>query len=218
MLTEEFAGVIVEVVQGEGGLAPMTRPFAQALNEACARSNAILIADEVQTGLARTGTFYASEGVGLQPDLITLAKPLAGGLPLSAVLIAKKINCLIHQGDHGTTFGGGPVTTAVASQVWKILSDPHFVARVKESGTWLREGLEGLRVRHPTQVGELRGKGLLQGFRYTGGEVKDLLDRAREKGILLLRSGADVVRIAPPLIITRGEIEKGILLIEEALG
>ena len=218
ILTEEFAGVIVEVVQGEGGLAPMTEEFARALNESCRRCNAILIADEVQTGLARTGTFYASEGVGLQPDIITLAKPLAGGLPLSAVLISEKINRLIHLGDHGTTFGGGPVTTAVALQVWNIVSDPNFVARVKESGTWLRNGLEGLQSRHPLKVGELRGKGLLQGFRYLGGDVKDLLDRARERGILLLRSGADVVRMAPPLVISHRDIERGIQLIEEALG
>jgi acetylornithine/N-succinyldiaminopimelate aminotransferase len=217
-LAEDFAGVIVEVVQGEGGLIPMTREFAAALNDCSRRCNVILIADEVQTGLARTGTFYASEGVGLQPDIITLAKPLAGGLPLSAVLISEKINRLIHLGDHGTTFGGGPVTTAVASQIWKIVGDPAFVSRVQESGAWLRSGLEGLQSRHPLKVGELRGKGLLQGFRFLGGDVKDLLDRAREKGILLLRSGTDVARIAPPLVITHREIDKGIQLIEEALG
>ncbi len=216
-MTDDFAGVIVEVVQGEGGLAPMTEEFARALNDFCRRSNAILIADEVQTGMGRTGTFYASEGVGLQPDIITLAKPLAGGLPLSAVLISQKINCLIHAGDHGTTFGGGPVTTAVAAQVWKIITEPAFMDHVKEAGTALREGLSALRARHPQQVGDLRGKGLLQGFRYLGGEMKDLLDRARDRGILLLRSGADVVRLAPPLIISHTEIEQGIHMIEEAL-
>jgi len=217
VMTDDFAGVIVEVVQGEGGLAPMTEEFARALNDFCRRSNAVLIADEVQTGMGRTGTFYASEGVGLQPDIITLAKPLAGGLPLSAVLISQKINCLIHAGDHGTTFGGGPVTTAVAAQVWKIITEPAFMDHVKEAGTALREGLSALRARHPQQVGDLRGKGLLQGFRYLGGEMKDLLDRARNRGILLLRSGADVVRLAPPLIISHTEIEQGIHMIEEAL-
>ena len=133
-LTEEFAGVIVEVIQGEGGLAVMTPEFARALNQACARTGAILIADEVQTGMARTGTFYASEGVGLQPDIITLAKPLGGGLPFSAVLIPEKVNDLIHQGDHGTTFGGGPVTTAVAGKVWETVSRPEFVRHVRETG------------------------------------------------------------------------------------
>lgn len=216
-LTEDFAGVIVEVVQGEGGLAAMTPEFARALNDACARCNVILIADEVQTGLARTGAFYASEGVGLRPDIITLAKPLAGGLPLSAVLIPKKINDLIHLGDHGTTFGGGPVTTAVAGRVWEIVSAPGFVRHVKEMGDLLQQGLERIRQRHSTVMGEVRGRGLLLGFVYTGGEVTALLDRLRERGMLALRSGVNVIRIAPPLVITEKEIRKGIEIIEEAL-
>jgi len=216
-LTDEFAGVIVEVVQGEGGLAAMTPAFAEALNEACARTGAILIADEVQTGMARTGTFYASDGVGLKPDLITLAKPLGGGLPLSAVLIPEKINTLIHASDHGTTFGGGPVTTAVAKKVWDAVSAPDFISHVREMGGVLQRGIESIKAAYPQKVGELRGKGLLRGFEYTGGEVKDLLEALRAHGMLALRSGANVVRIAPPLVITQKEIETGISLIKEAL-
>ena len=215
-LTEQFAGVIVEVIQGEGGLACMTPEFAQALNELCRKTNAVLIVDEVQTGITRTGTFYASEGVGLEPDLITLAKPLAGGLPLSAVLIPEKIHELIHLSDHGTTFGGGPVTTAVALKVWETVSQPGFLARVKESGDLLSEGLERLKARH-ANVGAIRGRGLLQGFEYTGGEVKDLLARLQQRGMLALRTGANMLRIAPPLVITKTEILKGIDIIEEAL-
>jgi acetylornithine/N-succinyldiaminopimelate aminotransferase len=216
-LTEDFAGVIVEVIQGEGGLAEMTPEFARALNEGCARTGAILIADEVQTGMARTGTFYASEGVGLEPDIITLAKPLGGGLPLSAALIPEKVHALIHLGDHGTTFGGGPVTTAVAGKVWEKVSRPEFVERVRETGEQLRKGLERIKSAHPEKIGDLRGRGLLRGFEYTGGEVKDFLDTLRERGMLALRSGTNVVRIAPPLVITGREIETGIRLIEEAL-
>jgi acetylornithine/N-succinyldiaminopimelate aminotransferase len=215
-LTEQFAGVIVEVIQGEGGLACMTPEFAQALNELCRKTRAVLIVDEVQTGITRTGTFYASEGVGLEPDLITLAKPLAGGLPLSAVLIPEKIHELIHLSDHGTTFGGGPVTTAVALKVWETVSAPGFLARVKESGDLLSQGLERLKTRH-ANVGAIRGRGLLQGFEYTGGEVKDLLARLQQKGMLALRTGANMLRIAPPLVITKTEIQKGIDIIEEAL-
>jgi acetylornithine/N-succinyldiaminopimelate aminotransferase len=215
-LTNEYAGVIVEVIQGEGGLSCMTPEFAQALNEACRKTNAILIVDEVQTGIARTGTFYASEGVGLEPDLITLAKPLAGGLPLSAVLIPDRIHDVIHLGDHGTTFGGGPVTTAVALKVWETVSQPGFLARVREAGDFLSQGLEGLKSRH-ANVGEIRGRGLLRGFEYKGGEVKDLLARLQQKGMLALRTGANMLRIAPPLVITKNEIQKGIDIIEEAL-
>ena len=205
ILTDEFAGVIVEVIQGEGGLAAMTPEFARALNEACARTGAILIVDEIQTGMARTGTFYGSEGVGLRPDIVTLAKPLAGGLPLSAVLIPKKVNCLIHQSDHGTTFGGGPVTTA------------EFVRNVKDMGEILEQGLMSIKAAYPDKVGELRGRGLLRGFEYLGGEVKDFLDALRARGMLALRAGANVVRIAPPLVISTKEIETGITLIKEAL-
>jgi acetylornithine/N-succinyldiaminopimelate aminotransferase len=215
-LTNEFAGVIVEVIQGEGGLACMTPEFAQALNEACRKTNAILIVDEVQTGITRTGTFYASEGVGLEPDLITLAKPLAGGLPLSAVLIPDRIHDVIHLSDHGTTFGGGPVTTAVALKVWETVSQPGFLARVREAGDFLSQRLEGLKSRH-ANVGEIRGRGLLRGFEYKGGEVKDLLARLQQKGMLALRTGANMLRIAPPLVITKNEIQKGIDIIEEAL-
>jgi acetylornithine/N-succinyldiaminopimelate aminotransferase len=216
ILTDEFAAVIVEVIQGEGGLASMTPAFAQALNETCRTKGAMLIVDEVQTGITRTGTFYASEGVGLQPDMITLAKPLAGGLPLSAVLIPEKIHEQIHLGDHGTTFGGGPVTTAVAMKVWQTVSAPGFLPHVNAMGEVLRKGLEGLKARHAS-IGDLRGRGLLQGFEYSGGEMKDLLARLQQKGLLVLRSGTNVVRIAPPLVISAKEIQKGIDIIEEAL-
>ena len=215
-LDERVAGVIVEVIQGEGGLRSMTAEFAQALNEGCRKAGAILIADEVQTGLCRTGTFYGSQGVGLEPDIITLAKPLAGGLPLSAALIPAKVNDLIHAGEHGTTFGGGPVTTAVAAQVWKVVSRPEFAPRVQALGALLRKELEGLKARR-TQVGVLLGRGLLQGFEYTGGDVKDLLGRLQGRGLLVLRSGTNIVRLAPPLVITEKEIMKGIAIIEEEL-
>lgn len=217
LLTSDFAGVIVEVIQGEGGLDGMTPEFARALNDACRTRNAVLIADEVQTGLGRTGALYASETVGLQPDLITLSKPLGGGLPLSAVLISEKVHEVIHQGDHGTTFGGGPVTTAVAGQVWRTITRPEFLVHVQEMGQVLGDGLELLHGRHPNTVGSVRGRGLLRGFEYTGGEVKDFLDRLRKAGMLALRSGANVMRIAPPLVIARKEIEKGIEILEEAL-
>ncbi len=216
-LTAEFAGVIVEVVQGEGGLTCMTPEFAAALNQACARTGAILIADEVQTGMARTGTFYGSEGIGLKPDLITLAKPLGGGLPLSAVLIPEKINAVIHASDHGTTFGGGPVTTAVAKKVWDTVGRPEFVRAVAEKSEVLEQGLQDIRSAFPRKVGELRGRGFLRGFEYKDGEVAGFLQTLRERGMLALRSGTNVVRIAPPLVITEKEIQMGIALMKEAL-
>lgn len=216
LLTDRFAGVIVEVIQGEGGLAGMTPEFAAALNRRCQETGALLIADEVQTGLCRTGTFYGAEAVGMRPDLVTLAKPLAGGLPLSAVLIPPRVNESIHFGDHGTTFGGGPVTTAVAQKVWERISEPGFALHVQAMGRALRSGLEHLKASRGG-VGELRGRGLLQGFEYTGGEPRDLLARLQNKGLLALRSGTNVIRLAPPLVIDERQIERGIQIIEEAL-
>jgi acetylornithine/N-succinyldiaminopimelate aminotransferase len=220
-LDESFAGVIVEVIQGEGGLAGMTREFAAALNRLCLKHDLILIADEVQTGLSRTGSFYASTEVGLEPDIITLAKPLAAGLPLSAVLIPEKINTLIHVGDHGTTFGGGPVTTAVASRVWDILSNPQFIAQIRDNGAYLAEKLEVLSGKY-SFLGGLRGCGLLQGIEVLQERLPQtaentdampvLLTSFREEGMLILRSGQNILRIAPPLIIGTEEIDTGITI------
>ena len=252
-LDASFAGVIGEVVQGEGGLASMSPEFAGALNRLCRRHDVILIADEVQTGLGRTGEFFASSGVGLEPDLITLAKPLAAGLPLAAALIPAKVNALIHLGDHGTTFGGGPVTTAVASRVWDLLSQPEFITQVRDKGEFLAERLESLNSGIPFLGGEVRGKGLLRGIEVRteqlavrdgvltcaaegarAGDRKDsqgppaarsapgpgnpdpmgaLLDALRDEGLLVLRSGGNVLRIAPPLVISREELETGVSIL-----
>jgi acetylornithine/N-succinyldiaminopimelate aminotransferase len=222
-LDRSFAGVIVEVVQGEGGLACMSPEFAQALNRLCRAHDVILIADEVQTGLGRTGELYASRSVGLAPDIITLAKPLAGGLPLAAALLPAKVNELIHLGEHGTTFGGGPVTTAVACRVWDLVSSPGFLAGVREKGEHLRAGLEGLAARLPF-LGEVRGRGLLRGLEVrlealplAEDPMGDLLAACQAEGLLILRAGVNVLRIAPPLVITKKEIDEGIALLGRAL-
>jgi acetylornithine/N-succinyldiaminopimelate aminotransferase len=217
VLDSSFAGVIVEVVQGEGGLASMTPEFASALNRACRRSGALLIADEVQTGLGRTGDFYASLGVGLQPDLITLAKPLAAGLPLAAVLIPPEVNAQIHLGDHGTTFGGGPVTTAVAGRVWDLLSQPEFLAGVRDTGAFLGERLQALAAELPEVCGGVRGKGLLRGIEIRSREIGGVVDALRGEGLLALRSGGSVLRLAPPLVISREEIDAGIAIVKKVL-
>lgn len=222
ILDEGAAAVIVEVVQGEGGLTVMSREFARALNELCAKHDVLLIADEIQTGLGRTGFLYASEAVGLDPDIVTLSKPLAGGLPLSVTLIPAGVNDLLRPGDHGTTFGGGPVTTAVARRVWDIISDLEFLAGVRIAAEHLETGLERIAGRFDFITG-IRGLGLLRGLEVAGPDdrIADIMTRilsvARENGLLILRSGTNIIRIAPPLVITPSEIDRGLGLLEVTL-
>jgi acetylornithine/N-succinyldiaminopimelate aminotransferase len=211
----------------------MSPEFARDLNRLCRAHDVILIADEVQTGLGRTGALFASRALGLEPDIVTLAKPLAGGLPLAAALIPAKVNDLIHVGEHGTTFGGGPVTTAVASRVWDLISSPGFLAEVRDKGEYLRGRLGRLAGAHPA-LGEVRGRGMLLGVEVKlealtaapapadpavpADPMADLLTACREEGLLILRSGVNVLRIAPPLVITKKEIEEGIARLARALG
>jgi acetylornithine/N-succinyldiaminopimelate aminotransferase len=239
-LSPEFAAVIVEVIQGEGGLTAMTPDFAKALNEVCRRHDILLIADEVQTGLRRTGSLFASMDAGLEPDIITMSKPLAGGLPLSATLIPARVNDLLQPGDHGTTFGGGPVTTAVATHVWRTIADPGFGRRVAETAAHLDAGLKELAAEFDF-ITELRGRGMLRGLvveagrREPGGgtaevpgeavtppqtsaaAVKTIMNACREAGLLILKSGDNVVRLAPPLVISRKEIDTGIGILRQVM-
>lgn len=222
VLDESFAGVIVEVVQGEGGLRVMTREFARALNELTAKYDVMLIGDEIQTGLGRTGYLYGSEAVGLEPDIVSLSKPLAGGLPLSATLIPARVNDILHVGDHGSTFGGGPVTTAVARRVWDIVSDLEFLAQVRVTAEHLEQGLARLVERFDFITGT-RGLGMLRGLEVAAPEdrtaeiMSRILAVARENGLLILKSGGNIIRIAPPLVITADEIDRGLGLLEVAL-
>jgi acetylornithine/N-succinyldiaminopimelate aminotransferase len=198
----------------------MTPEFTAALNACCAEHDLILIADEVQTGLGRCGHVFASDSVGLKPHIVTLAKPLAGGLPLSAVLLPASVNDRLHFGEHGTTFGGGPVTCALASHVFDILTDPAFLATVRERGEQLRQGLESLREAHG--LGPVVGAGLLRGVHVPGTagdqpRIQALATALRSAGVLVLRSGDDVVRIAPPLVISAEELAEGLRLMDTAL-
>ena len=218
-LTAEVAAVIVEPIQGEGGLATLTADCAVALNRLCRQHDILLIADEIQTGLGRVGALFASQTVGLMPDIVTLSKPLAGGLPLSATIIAERVNRLLRPGDHGSTFGGGPVTTAVAEHVWKLISDARFLVRVQARANHLRMRLEETAKRLATDragaghIGDLCGAGMLLGLKITlpelYGHIVPIIQRAQQAGLLLLRSGSAVLRVAPPLIISDHQIDYG---------
>jgi acetylornithine/N-succinyldiaminopimelate aminotransferase len=217
VLDGSFAAVLVEVVQGEGGLDAMTPEFAKALNRLCRKHDVALIADEVQTGLGRTGTLFASSAAGLEPDIITLAKPLAGGLPLSATLIPARINDQVHAGEHGTTFGGGPVTTAVALKVWEIVSAEAFLAAVRRKGDHLAKRLQEVIARRPAKAVRVKGRGLLLGLELRDVDPAAFIERAQLAGLLVLRSGTNIIRIAPPLVIEEADIDAGVAIIDKVL-
>ncbi len=212
-LNSSFAGVFVEVVQGEGGLDVINQDFADALNSLCKEHNVLLIVDEIQTGLARTGNLYAYEQFGLNPDIITLAKPLAGGLPLSATLIPEKVNSLLKIGEHGTTFGGNPVAAAVGLKVWEKLSNPDFIKEVSQKGKKLSSMLNELSGNY-SFLGKVKGLGMLQGIELIGTEPSEIVKKCQEAGLLILSSGTNMLRIAPPLVITEEELTKGMEILK----
>ena len=208
------AAVIVEPIQGEGGVRPLSAKLLRSLRDACDRAGALLVFDEVQVGLGRTGRLWAHEWAGIRPDIMTLAKPLAGGLPMGATLVTRGVADAIRPGEHGTTFGGGPLVAAVALAVCRHVGDEDFLAavrgraaRVRERlNAWVRAGL----------AREARGVGLLWGLD-VGRPADEVVVRARAAGLLVLTAGADVVRLAPPLNIAADDLEKGLDLLEGSL-
>jgi acetylornithine/N-succinyldiaminopimelate aminotransferase len=209
------AAVIVEPVQGEGGVRVLEPAFLSGLRELTRERNVALIFDEVQCGLGRTGWLFAYERADVVPDVVTLAKPLAGRLPMGAVLMSAEIAASVQAGDHGSTFGGGPFVATVAKHVFDRLSDRALLARVRENGAWLGEQLRALATRR-TEIRAVRGVGYLWGIDVTG-SAGEIVGRARNAGLLILTAGDYTLRLLPPLIATREELAHGIELLEQAL-
>jgi len=210
------AAVIVEPIQGEGGVRPLPEGFLRRLRALTEARGVLLILDEIQCGVGRTGTFLAHETAGIRPDLLVLAKPLAGGLPMGAVLLTEEVASTIRPGDHGTTFGGGPLVAAVALAVLETVAAPEFLRGVSARGHRLRELLESLAARHSERIREVRGRGLMWGMELDG-LAASVVDRARGAGLLLVGAGPHVVRLLPPLTVTEVELERGVELLEGAL-
>jgi acetylornithine/N-succinyldiaminopimelate aminotransferase len=215
-ITGNVCGVIVEPVQGEGGLSVATPEFLRALREQCDAVDALLIFDEIQCGIGRTGTLWAHEPYGVAPDLMTIAKPLGGGLPIGAILMRQKVAQAIHTGDHGTTFGGGPFVTAVAQTVFRKIADPTFLAHVREVGDYLGEALADLQAARPNVVLEVRGRGLMRGV-VINGSSSAVREAAHNEGLLIATAGDDVLRLVPPLILTRAQVDEAIEKLTRAL-
>lgn len=204
-ITKKTCGVIVEPVQGEGGVTPATPQFLAGLRQLCDEAGALLIFDEVQCGLGRTGTLWAYQGYGVTPDILTVAKPIAAGLPMGAVLLTQNVANALEPGDHGSTFAAGPLTCAVARAVLNHINTPQFLADTRARGQHLADRL-GEKVARSPLIKEVRGKGLMWGL-VSGPPAGDIVTEARNHGLIILVAGPNVVRLLPPLTITHAEID-----------
>ncbi|MEX2180575.1 MAG: acetylornithine transaminase [Gemmatimonadaceae bacterium] len=212
----ETCAVIVEPIQGEGGVRVVDSGFLRELRALTRERNVLLILDEIQCGYGRTGTFFAYEQLGIVPDLLTIAKPMANGLPMGAVLLTEAVGATMQPGDHGTTFGGGPLVAHVANYVFDRIRDPKLLSHVAKDGAWLGKQLDGLRSRSP-KVRAVRGRGFMWGVDVTD-PAKDIMARALNLGLVVISAGDHTLRLLPPLVMTRKELAEGLGLLETAIG
>ncbi|OAN33358.1 acetylornithine transaminase [Mycolicibacterium iranicum] len=204
VVNSETAAVFLEPIMGEGGVVDPPAGYLAAAREITAESGALLVLDEVQTGVGRTGAFYAHQHDGITPDIVTLAKGLGGGLPIGACLAIGDTADLLTPGLHGSTFGGNPVCTAAALAVLKVLADDQLIERADVLGKTIAHGVEAL---GHSLVSHVRGRGLLRGIVLTAEAAKPAETAAREAGFLVNAAAPDVIRLAPPLVITEAEVE-----------
>lgn len=212
---ETVAAVIVEPIQGEGGVRVLDPEFLRGLRELTHERNVLLILDEIQCGLGRTGHFFAHEGLGIVPDMVTIAKPMANGLPIGAVLANEPVTGALQPGDHGTTFGGGPLVAAVAEHVVQRLADPVLLEHVRETGCWLHGQLTAL-MQRTGRLRAIRGMGYMWGLD-THEPVAPIIGRAFEKGLLLVGAGEYTLRLLPPLIMSRETLQEALSILEAVL-
>ncbi|MCI8423238.1 MAG: aspartate aminotransferase family protein [Lawsonibacter sp.] len=209
----DVCAVMMELVQGEGGVLPLDRDFVQGVAQLCWERDWLLLIDEVQTGVGRTGSLFAFQQYGVQPDVVSFAKGIAGGLPFGGVMANEKCRNVITPGTHGTTFGGNPIAAAAACYVLDIMDDA-FLKEVQAKGDYLRTQIEALGV---PCLGKTRGMGLMIGVEVKGNQTnKELAAKLVENGLLILTAGPGL-RLLPPLVVTREEMDKGLAILKETL-
>jgi acetylornithine/N-succinyldiaminopimelate aminotransferase len=201
----ETCALVLEPIQGEGGVVPIPAEFLEAARELCDRYDALLIMDEIQTGMGRTGKYFAYQHLGILPDLVTVAKSLAAGYPLGAIIGSERVSEVLKPGDHGTTFGGGPLACRLALEVLDIIQEEKLLAHVASLGQYLLAGLRSLAVRHE-DIGEVRGRGFMIGA-VLGGNAKEVVQRLMNHGILANAAHETVLRLLPPFIISRQDAD-----------
>lgn len=211
------AAVLVEAIQGEGGVRPAPEGFLAALRALCDEVGALLLVDEVQTGIGRTGRMFAFQHAGIRPDGFSLAKSLGNGLPIGAMVCTEEAGQSLQPGTHGSTFGGNPVTAAAGLATVTLASDPAVLASNRAQGEYFLAGLRSLRAERPSEVVEARGQGLLLGVELAA-DAGPVVGRMRELGVLCNLAGERTLRFAPSYVVTREEIDQGLQALRRALG
>lgn len=212
---DSVAAVILEPVQGEGGVRVLEPDLLRFIRRITEERGIALIFDEIQCGLGRLGTFMAHERFGIAPDMVSIAKPIAGGLPMGAILVTSEIAETIKPGDHGTTFGGGPMVAAVADYVVRRLADPELLGSVRENGEWLGEQLAAM-TRRSSRIRAIRGMGYMWGIDVVE-PASEVVQRGWDAGLLVITAGDHTLRLLPPLVMERSDLERGLALLERIL-
>ena len=216
-ITDKTCAIIAEVVQGEGGIYPAQKEFLEGLRALCDEKDIILIFDEIQCGMGRTGDYFAWQSYGVQPDVMTCAKALGCGVPVGAFVLGEKAAAAsLVPGDHGTTYGGNPFVCAAVSKVFDIFEQDNILAHVQELTPYLEEKLDALVDKYPI-VAARRGKGFMQGLVIEGTTVGSVVTKALANGLLVISAGSDVLRLVPPLVITKEHIDEMIEKLEKSL-
>lgn len=213
LANEETAAIMLELVQGESGVQPADKDFVKALSEYCQETGIYLIVDEVQTGIGRTGKLYAYEHYGIEPDIFTLAKGLANGVPVGAMLAKSSLGEAFSYGSHGSTFGGNKLAMAAAKATLEVMLAPGFLDTALENGNKLQVKLQAALSDKET-VTTVRGLGYMIGIETTG-NLGELVQAARDKGLIVLTAGTNVIRLLPPITLSDAEIEKGVTILSE---
>ena len=209
------AALVLEPIQGESGVREVPFEFLRAARARCNATGTLLVHDEVQCGSGRTGSFLAADAAGVKPDVLTLAKPIAAGLPMGVTVVSKKLAKTLEPGDHGSTFAGGPLVCRAALVFLRLLEEGGLLEQVRARGQQLRRGLESIE-RDFAVVAELRGRGLIQGVRLERG-ADELQKELYRRGLIVNKTGSDVIRLLPPYVITSAQVDRGLELLREGL-
>ncbi len=215
MVNEKTCAVMLESIQGEGGVHVPPSDYLKKVRSLCDKYGAVLILDEIQSGMGRTGKFFAYEHFGVRPDIVTLAKGLAGGVPIGAFVANDKTAEAFHAGDHGSTFGGNPLACAAANAVLDAMT-PDFLANVETVGSYFRKRLEGLQEKMPWFIKEVRGMGLILGMELTK-EGRDIVNDCLQEGAIINCTSGNVLRFVPPLIVTKDQVDEVVNVLEKIL-